>query len=38
LRLGGEVGYRFANAKTYPPWKAGSEFRAKREAMLKKAD
>jgi Zn-dependent M28 family amino/carboxypeptidase len=38
LRLLGEVGYRVANAKTFPAWKAGSEFKAKREAMLKKAE
>jgi Zn-dependent M28 family amino/carboxypeptidase len=30
LRLLGEVGYRVANAKTFPTWKAGSEFKAKR--------
>jgi Zn-dependent M28 family amino/carboxypeptidase len=35
LQLLGEVGYRVANAKTYPAWKADSEFKAKREAMLK---
>jgi len=38
LRLLGEVGYRVANAQTYPAWKAGSEFKAKREAMLKKTE
>jgi Zn-dependent M28 family amino/carboxypeptidase len=38
LRLLGEVGYRVANAQTYPAWKAGSEFKAKRKAMLKKAE
>jgi Zn-dependent M28 family amino/carboxypeptidase len=37
LQLFGEVGYRVANAKTYPTWKASSEFKAKREAMLKRA-
>jgi len=37
LQLLGEVGYRVANAKTYPTWKAGSEFKATREAMLKAA-
>jgi Zn-dependent M28 family amino/carboxypeptidase len=31
LRLLGEVGYRVANGKTFPVWKAGSEFKAKRE-------
>jgi Zn-dependent M28 family amino/carboxypeptidase len=35
LQLLGEVGYRVANAKTYPTWKAGSEFKAKRVEMLK---
>ena len=30
------VGYRVANADTFPEWKPGNEFRAKREAMLKK--
>ena len=29
------VGYRVAEADTMPEWKAGSEFKAKREAMLK---
>jgi Zn-dependent M28 family amino/carboxypeptidase len=29
------VGYRVANAKAYPAWKPGSEFKARREAMLK---
>ena len=33
LRLLGEVGYRVANGKGFPEWKAGSEFRAKRLAM-----
>ena len=31
LRLLGEVGYRVANGKTFPTWKAGSEFKAKRK-------
>ena len=31
LSLLGEVGYRVANATTYPVWKAGSEFKAKRK-------
>ncbi|MEO8259028.1 MAG: M28 family metallopeptidase [Acidobacteriota bacterium] len=31
------VGYRVAEAARYPAWKPGSEFRAKREAMLKQA-
>jgi Zn-dependent M28 family amino/carboxypeptidase len=30
------VGYRVAQADKYPEWKAGNEFKAKREAMLKK--
>jgi Zn-dependent M28 family amino/carboxypeptidase len=37
LELLGEVGYRVANAKTFPTWKTGSEFRAKREEMQKHA-
>ena len=32
-----EVGDRVARAKTYPEWSPGAEFRARREAMLKKA-
>ncbi len=35
LQLLGEVGYRVANSKTYPTWKPGSEFKAKRVEMLK---
>ena len=31
LRLLGEVGYRVANGKAFPAWKAGSEFKAKRQ-------
>ena len=30
VRLLGEVGYRVANAQSFPEWKAGSEFKAKR--------
>jgi Zn-dependent M28 family amino/carboxypeptidase len=30
------VGYRVAQAEKFPEWKPGNEFRAKREAMLKK--
>jgi len=30
------VGYRVANADTFPEWKPGNEFKAKRDAMLKK--
>ena len=35
LRLLFSVGYRVANTDTYPTWSPGSEFKAKREAMLK---
>jgi Zn-dependent M28 family amino/carboxypeptidase len=30
------VGYRVANAERFPEWKPGNEFKAKRDAMLKK--
>ena len=30
------VGYRVAQADKFPEWKPGNEFRAKRDAMLKK--
>ena len=30
------VGYRVAQASRFPEWKPGNEFRAKREAMLKR--
>jgi Zn-dependent M28 family amino/carboxypeptidase len=30
------VGYRVANADKFPEWKPGTEFKARREAMLKK--
>ncbi len=30
-----EVGYRVADAPAYPAWKPGTEFKAKRDAMLK---
>ena len=30
------VGYRVANAATFPAWKAGNEFKAKRDAMIVK--
>jgi Zn-dependent M28 family amino/carboxypeptidase len=30
------VGYRVASAERFPEWKAGSEFRAKREEMLRR--
>ena len=35
LRLLAELGYRVAQGDRYPEWKADSEFRARREAMLK---
>ena len=31
-----EVGYRVAQSPTWPEWKPGTEFKAKREAMLRK--
>jgi Zn-dependent M28 family amino/carboxypeptidase len=31
-----EVGYQVANGDKFPEWKPGSEFKAKREAMLKR--
>jgi Zn-dependent M28 family amino/carboxypeptidase len=37
LKLLVELGYRVAQADRYPEWKPESEFRAKREAMLKAA-
>lgn len=36
LRLLFRVGYRVANGDTWPEWKAGTEFKAIREAALKK--
>jgi Zn-dependent M28 family amino/carboxypeptidase len=36
LRVFFAVGYRVAQADKFPEWKPGNEFRAKREAMLKK--
>jgi Zn-dependent M28 family amino/carboxypeptidase len=35
LRALAELGYRVAQGESYPEWKPDSEFRAKREAMLK---
>jgi Zn-dependent M28 family amino/carboxypeptidase len=35
LRLLFTVGYRVANTDKYPEWKPGTEFKAKREAMLR---
>jgi len=37
LRLLMTVGYRVANADKYPQWKPGTEFKAKRDEMLRKA-
>jgi len=37
LRLLMTVGYRVANADKYPEWKPGTEFKAKRDAMMKSA-
>ena len=37
LKLLVELGYRVTQADRYPEWKPDSEFRAKREAMLKGA-
>ncbi len=34
LKIYFAVGYRVAEADTFPEWKRGNEFRAKREAML----
>ena len=38
LRLLLEVGWRVAGADQWPEWKPGSEFKARREAMLKSTD
>jgi Zn-dependent M28 family amino/carboxypeptidase len=37
LRILAELGYRLAQGDRYPEWKPDSEFKAKREAMLKSA-
>jgi len=37
LKLLFQVGYRVAQGDTWPEWKPGTEFKAKREAMLKGA-
>jgi len=37
LKLLATLGYRIAQGDRYPEWKPGSEFRARREAMLKGA-
>jgi len=31
-----EVGYEVANGDKFPEWKPGTEFKAKRDAILKK--
>ena len=31
-----EVGYQVANSNAFPKWKSGTEFKAKRDEMLKK--
>jgi len=36
IQLPFEVGYQVSNGDKFPEWKSGSEFRAKRDAMLKK--
>ena len=37
LQFYGLIGYRVAQAAKYPEWKAGSEFKARRDAQLKAA-
>jgi len=37
LKLFATVGYRVANASAYPVWSPGTEFKARREAMLRDA-
>jgi Zn-dependent M28 family amino/carboxypeptidase len=37
LRLLMTVGYRVANTDKYPEWKPGTEFKAKRDAMMRSA-
>ena len=38
LKLLFSVGYQVANQERYPQWKQGTEFKAKRDAMLRKLD
>lgn len=38
LRLLMTVGFRVANADKYPEWKPGTEFKAKRDAMMRKTE
>jgi hypothetical protein len=35
LQLLFSVGYRVANADSFPAWEPGTEFKAKREAMMR---
>ena len=35
LRVFMEIGYRVAQAPNVPEWKPGTEFKAKRDAMMK---
>jgi Zn-dependent M28 family amino/carboxypeptidase len=35
LRVLADVGYRVAQGNTFPEWKAGTEFKAKRDAQMK---
>lgn len=37
LKLVAELGYRLAQGDRYPEWKSDSEFKSRREAMLKAA-
>jgi hypothetical protein len=37
MRLLFTVGYRIANTDKFPEWKPGTEFKARREEMLRKA-
>lgn len=37
LQLLFEVGYQVANGETYPEWKPGNEFKAKRDQMMSKS-
>ena len=36
LKLLFEVGYQVANGEKFPEWKPGTEFKAKRDEMMKK--
>ena len=35
LRVYFEIGFRVTQSDTYPSWNAGTEFKAKRDAMMK---